>query len=53
MEQILSKLSEIELTAKRIMEDADNTKKALSEEMEKQCRVHCWHMPTAAYRALF
>ena len=38
MEQILSKLSEIELTAKRIMEDADNTKKALSEEMEKQCR---------------
>ena len=28
MEQILSKLSEIELTAKRIMEDADNTKKS-------------------------
>ncbi len=38
MEQILSKLSEIELAAKSIMEDADNTKKALSEEMEKQCR---------------
>ncbi|MDO4275132.1 MAG: hypothetical protein Q4D16_15800 [Eubacteriales bacterium] len=38
MEQILSKLSEIEITAKRIMEDADRTKKALSEEMEKKCK---------------
>ena len=33
MEQILNKLSEIELTAKRIMEDADSTKSALSAEM--------------------
>lgn len=38
MEQILSKLSEIELAAKHIMEDADRTKKALSEETEKKCR---------------
>lgn len=38
MEQILSKLSEIELAARRIMEDADRTKKALSDETEKQCR---------------
>lgn len=38
MEQILSKLSEIEITARRIMEDAVRTKKALSEEMEKICK---------------
>lgn len=38
MEQILSKLSEIELAARHIMEDADRTKKALSEEAEKKCR---------------
>lgn len=38
MEQILNKLSEIEITARRIMEDADRTKKALSEEMEKKCK---------------
>lgn len=38
MEQILNKLSEIEITAQRIMEDADKTKTALSAEMEQQCR---------------
>lgn len=38
MEQILSKLSEIEVTAQRIMEDADRTKATLSSEMEQQCR---------------
>lgn len=38
MEQILNKLSEIELTARRIMEDADRTKSALSAEMEQQCK---------------
>ena len=38
MEQILNKLSEIELTAKRIMEDADSTKSALSAEMEEKCK---------------
>ena len=30
MEQILQKLSEIEITAQRIMQDADRTKAALS-----------------------
>ena len=39
MEQILNKLSEIETTARRIMEDADRTKAALSSEMEQQCRI--------------
>lgn len=39
MEQILNKLSEIELTARRIMEDADQTKTALSAEMEKNCKA--------------
>lgn len=38
MEQILTRLSEIEITAKRIIEDADRTKKALSEEVEKKCK---------------
>lgn len=38
MEQILNKLSEIETTAKSILKDADLKKKALSEEMEKQCK---------------
>lgn len=38
MEQIISKLSEIETTAKGIMDDTDRQKKALSEEMEKQCK---------------
>lgn len=38
MEQILNKLSEIELTAKRIMEDADSTKSALSAELEEKCK---------------
>ena len=39
MEQILNKLSEIEITAQRIMEDADRTKAALSAEMEQQCKA--------------
>lgn len=38
MEQILSKLSEIELAAKAIQKEADKTRKVLSEEMEQQCR---------------
>ncbi|WP_373212275.1 hypothetical protein [Ruminococcus sp. 5_1_39BFAA] len=38
MEQIISKLSEIETSARVIMEDTDRQKKALSEEMEKQCK---------------
>ena len=39
MEQILNKLSEIEITAERIMEDADRNKAALSADMEHQCKV--------------
>ena len=39
MEQILNKLSEIEITAERIMEDADRNKAALSDEMEHQCKA--------------
>ena len=38
MEQILNKLSEIELTAQRIMEDCDRQKQVLSEETEKRCK---------------
>lgn len=38
MEQILNKLSEIEVTARRIMEDADQTKNALSAETEQKCK---------------
>ena len=38
MEQILSKLSDIEITAKSIQADADKTKNQLSEEAEQQCR---------------
>lgn len=38
MEQIISKLSEIETAAKTIMEDTDRQKKALSAEMERQCK---------------
>ena len=38
MEQILSKLSEIELAAKSIQAEADKTRKVLSEEMEKQSK---------------
>ncbi|MCI6005012.1 MAG: hypothetical protein SOY73_05475 [Blautia sp.] len=38
MEQILSKLSEIELAAKAVQEEADKTRKVLSEEMEKQSK---------------
>lgn len=37
MEQILKKLSEIETTAQRIMQDADRTRATLSSEMEQQC----------------
>ena len=36
MEQILQKLSEIEITAQRIMQDADRTKAALSAEMDQE-----------------
>lgn len=38
MEQILNKLSEIELTAQRIMEDCDRQKQTLSGEAEKKCK---------------
>lgn len=38
MEQLLNKLSGIELAARSVQEEADKTKKALSEEMEKQCQ---------------
>ena len=38
MEQILNKLSEIELTAQRSMEDCDRQKQILSEEAEKKCK---------------
>lgn len=40
MEQILDKLSEIELTAQRIMEDCDQQKQVLSEEAEKKCKEY-------------
>ena len=36
MEEILNKLSEIEIAARGIMEDADRSKQTLSEEMEKK-----------------
>lgn len=39
MEQILNKLSEIETTAKGIMEEADRKKQSLSEEMEEKCKA--------------
>lgn len=39
MEQILSKLAEIEITAKHIKEEADQTKNQLSSEMEQQCKT--------------
>lgn len=39
MEQILSKLSEIETTANYIMEEASEKKQALTLEMEEQCRT--------------
>ena len=39
MEQILNKLSEIELTAQRIMEDCDQQKQQLSEEAEQKGNV--------------
>lgn len=38
MEQIINKLAEIETAAGHIMEDAEQKKQALSEEMEKQCQ---------------
>ena len=37
MEEILTKLSEIEVNARRIREEAARTKKTLSEEMEQKC----------------
>ena len=51
MEQILNKLSEIELTAQRIMEDCDRQKQQLSEEAEQKCKnydeqlkkIPAWH----------
>ena len=39
MEQILNKLSEIETVARRVMEDAEQTRTALSQEMEDQCKA--------------
>ena len=38
MEQILRKLSEIEITADEILKDAERKKRALSEETERQCK---------------
>lgn len=38
MEQILNKLSEIELTAQRIMDDSGKTRQKLSEEAEQKCK---------------
>lgn len=38
MEQILNKLSEIELAAQHIMEDCNQTKQQLSAEAEKNCQ---------------
>lgn len=38
MEQIIKKLSEIETTARSIMESADQNRTALSEEAERQCK---------------
>ena len=40
MEQILNKLSEIELTAQRIMEDCGRQKQVLSEKAEKKCKEY-------------
>ena len=54
MEQILNKLSEIELTAQRIMEDCDRQKQQLSEEADrKSTRLNSSHfllsrMPSSA-----
>lgn len=39
MEQILKRLSEIENTARLIMDDAEKTKLALSEEAEEKCKA--------------
>ena len=39
MEQILNKLSEIEITAQRIMEDAGRSKAALSAEQETNRKI--------------
>ena len=39
MEQILNKLSEIELTAQRIIEDSDKEKQKLSAEAEQKCKA--------------
>ena len=39
MEQILKRLSEIEKTARLIMDDAEKTKLSLSEEAEEKCKA--------------
>lgn len=36
MEEVIQKLSEIEITAKHIMEDAENKKQALTDDMRRQ-----------------
>ncbi len=40
MEQIISKLSEIESTASQIMEEAQRRKEELSQEYQEQCREY-------------
>lgn len=40
MEEILKKLSEIETTAQKIMEDAASKKQGLSEETERACKEY-------------
>lgn len=36
MEEVIQKLSEIEITAKHIMDDAENKKQALTDDMRRQ-----------------
>ena len=36
MEEVIQKLSEIEITAKKIMEDAENKKQELTDDMRRQ-----------------
>ena len=50
MEQILNKLSEIELTAQRIMEDCDRQKQQLSEEAEQKCKNYDGGSRTGRWR---
>ena len=49
MEQILNKLSEIELTAQRIMEDCDRQKQQLSEEAEQKCKNYDEQLETRIF----